>query len=141
MNIIDSLNHDEIVFQISKACTSLCMWAHAMFKFYFVNKGVAPKKAALKKAKEELEETERILAEAKAKMKEVLEGLEILEAQLAARIKFKEEKEANVAACEERLNRAMRLITGLSDEKIRYILKVDYDISQTFHTDKTLRFS
>lgn len=95
------------------------MWVHAMYKFYFVNKSVAPKKAALQKAKEELAETERILAEAKAKMKEVLEGLEKLQIQLAARIKFKEEKEASIAICEERMNRAIRLITGLADEKVR----------------------
>lgn len=95
------------------------MWVHAMYKFYFVNKSVAPKKAALQKAKEELAETERVLAEAKAKMKEVLEGLETLQIQLAARIKFKEEKEASIAVCEERMNRAIRLITGLADEKIR----------------------
>lgn len=95
------------------------MWVHAMYKFYFVNKSVAPKKAALKKAMEELAETERILKEAKAKMQEVLEGLEELQTQLAARMKFKEEKEANIAVCEERMSRAMRLITGLSDEKVR----------------------
>lgn len=95
------------------------MWVHAMYKFYFVNKAVAPKKAALQKAKEELEETERVLAEAKAKMKEVMDGLETLQNQLATRIKFKEEKEAAIATCEERMNRAIRLITGLSDEKVR----------------------
>lgn len=95
------------------------MWVHAMYKFYFVNKVVAPKKAALQKAKEELEETERMLAEAKAKMKEVMDGLDTLQNQLATRIKFKKEKEAGIAICEERMNRAIRLITGLSDEKVR----------------------
>lgn len=107
------------ILQISKACTSLCMWVHAMYKFYFVNKAVAPKKAALQKAKEELEETEKVLAEAKAKMKEVLDGLEKLQNQLNTRIKFREEKEAGIATCEERMNRAIRLISGLSDEKVR----------------------
>lgn len=95
------------------------MWLHAMYKFYFVNKAVAPKKAALQKANEELRETEMVLAEAKAKMKEVLDGLEKLQVQLATRIQFKEEKEAAIATCEERMSRALRLITGLSDEKIR----------------------
>lgn len=55
--------------KISKACTSLCMWVHAMYKFYFVNLVVAPKKAALKKAKEDLERTEKALAAAKEKMR------------------------------------------------------------------------
>ncbi|KAK9870896.1 hypothetical protein WA026_009852 [Henosepilachna vigintioctopunctata] len=55
--------------KISKACTSLCMWVHAMFKYYFVNKSVAPKKAALKQAQEDLANTMAALANAKAKMK------------------------------------------------------------------------
>ncbi|XP_074037842.1 dynein axonemal heavy chain 1 isoform X2 [Leptinotarsa decemlineata] len=107
--------------KVSKACTSLCMWIHAMYKYYFVNKAVAPKKAALAKAKEELAHTEKVLAEAKAKMKEVLDGLEKLQMQLAAKIAFKEEKEQSIAICEERMNRAIRLISGLSDERVRWI--------------------
>nr|XP_023022773.1 dynein heavy chain 1, axonemal-like [Leptinotarsa decemlineata] len=107
--------------KVSKACTSLCMWIHAMYKYYFVNKAVAPKKAALAKAKEELAHTEKVLAEAKAKMKEVLDGLEKLQMQLAAKIVFKEEKEQSIAICEERMNRAIRLISGLSDERVRWI--------------------
>lgn len=47
------------------------MWTHAIYKYYFVNKAVAPKKAALAQAKVELAETERALAAANARMKEV----------------------------------------------------------------------
>ncbi|XP_056631499.1 dynein axonemal heavy chain 1-like [Diorhabda sublineata] len=111
--------------KISKACTSLCMWIHAMYKYYFVNKSVAPKKAALAQAKADLEATERALAEAKAKMKEVLEGLEQLQQALATKIAFKEEKEANISFCEDRMNRAMRLIGGLAEEKIRWLQTID----------------
>ncbi|CAH1982445.1 unnamed protein product [Acanthoscelides obtectus] len=106
--------------KISKACTSLCMWVHAMFKYYFVNKNVAPKKAALKQAKEDLAKTERILAEAKARMATVLAGLEELQKQLDAKIAFKQEKEQSIAFCEERMNRAVRLISGLADERVRW---------------------
>lgn len=97
------------------------MWVHAMYKYYFVNKSVAPKKAALKQAKDELEATERALALAKAKMKQILEGLEQLQTQLAAKIAFKEEKQQSITMCEQRMNRAVRLINGLADEKIRWI--------------------
>ncbi|KAJ8922597.1 hypothetical protein NQ315_007628 [Exocentrus adspersus] len=107
--------------KISKACTSLCMWVHAMYKFYFVNKAVAPKKAVLKEANEELEKTEKALAAAKAKMKEVMDGLEKLQVQLAAKIAYKEEKEQSMAICEDRMNRAVRLINGLSGERIRWL--------------------
>lgn len=106
---------------VSKACTSLCMWVHAMYKFYFVNQSVAPKKAALANAKEELAITERVLAEAKARMQAVLEGLKALNEQLRAKIEFKEEKERSINLCQERMNRAVRLIGGLADEKVRWI--------------------
>lgn len=43
-----------LLHQVSKACQSLCMWVHAMYKFYHVNKAVAPKKAALEQAAKEL---------------------------------------------------------------------------------------
>ncbi|XP_060531534.1 dynein axonemal heavy chain 1-like [Cylas formicarius] len=107
--------------KVSKACTSLCMWIHAMYKYYFVNLTVAPKKAALKKAKEELERTERALAAAKAKMKEIQERLVRLHLELDAKMAFKAEKEQSIAVCEERMRRAVRLINGLSDERVRWL--------------------
>lgn len=106
---------------VSKACTSLCMWVHAMYKFYHVNQSVAPKKAALANANKELEITERVLATARARMKEVMDGLEALNNQLQARIDFKEEKERSINLCQDRMNRAVRLIGGLADEKVRWI--------------------
>ncbi|XP_044749962.1 dynein axonemal heavy chain 1-like [Coccinella septempunctata] len=111
----------EKIAKISKACTSLCMWVHAMYKFYFVNKSVAPKKAALKQAEEDLAKTMAALAEAKKRMKAVMDGLEILQKQLAEKIAFKEEKEQSIGLCEERMNRAVRLLTGLGDERVRWI--------------------
>lgn len=40
---------------------SLCMWVHAMYKFYHVNKAVAPKKEALERATKELAAVEGCL--------------------------------------------------------------------------------
>lgn len=97
------------------------MWVHAMYKYYFVNKAVAPKKGALKQAKEDLAKTERALAAAKANMKEVMDGLAVLQNQLAAKIAYKEEKEQSMAVCEDRMNRAVRLINGLSGERVRWL--------------------
>lgn len=112
--------------KVSKACMSLCMWVHAMYKYYFVNLQVAPKKAALAKAKAELEETQRTLAEAKARMKEVLDGLDVLNRQLEAKIAFKEEKERSIGLCMERMSRAVRLINGLADERVRLVEAVKF---------------
>nr|XP_022908003.1 dynein heavy chain 1, axonemal-like [Onthophagus taurus] len=107
--------------KVSKACTSLCMWVHAMYKYYFVNKIVAPKKAALAEANAELAITEKKLAESQARMRAVEKRLDSLNRKLQARIDFKEEKEKSMAVCEERLNRAQRLISGLAGERVRWI--------------------
>jgi dynein heavy chain len=109
------------VAKVSKACKSLCMWVHAMYKYYFVNKRVAPKKAALAKAKEALAETEATLASAREKMQAILSNLRNLQMKLGTKIAFKEEKEASIQVCQERMSRAVRLITGLSDERIRWL--------------------
>lgn len=101
------------------------MWVHAMYKFYFVNKSVAPKKAALHQAEEDLAKTMAALAEAKKKMKAVLDGLQVLQKQLEEKILFKQEKEQSIALCEERMNRAVRLLTGLGDERVRWIGTID----------------
>ncbi|XP_068082965.1 dynein axonemal heavy chain 1 [Anabrus simplex] len=113
------------ILSVSKACTSLCMWVHAIYKYYFVNKAVAPKKAALAQAKAELAITEAILAEAKAKMQEVLDGLAILEAKLKETEDRKAELEANMKLCEDRMDRAVRLVTGLADERLRWLVTID----------------
>lgn len=96
-----------------------------MYKFYFVNKSVAPKKAALHQAEEDLAKTMAALAEAKKKMKAVLDGLQVLQKQLEEKILFKQEKEQSIALCEERMNRAVRLLTGLGDERVRWIGTID----------------
>ncbi|KAF5270064.1 hypothetical protein FQA39_LY08476 [Lamprigera yunnana] len=118
---------------VSKACMSLCTWVCAIYRFYFVNLIVKPKKAALESAKIELEKTERALAAAKAKMTRVLEGLQILNNQLNAKIAFKQEKEKGIILCQERMNRAVRLIGGLADEKVRWIDTIA-NIEASLHT-------
>lgn len=80
-----------------------------MYKYYFVNLLVAPKKAALKQAQLELEETEKALALAQESMQKVLDNLAVLNAELQAKVDYKESKESEMRLCEERMNRAVRL--------------------------------
>ncbi|XP_049940877.1 dynein axonemal heavy chain 1-like, partial [Schistocerca serialis cubense] len=122
--VVNPLFQPEKIITVSKACTSLCMWVHAMYKYYFVNKAVAPKKAALAKAKAELEATERALAAAKAKMKAVLDGLKLLQDTLEKTEAHKADLEAKMKLCEERMGRAVRLISGLADERERWGISV-----------------
>ncbi|KAG8229947.1 hypothetical protein J437_LFUL011091 [Ladona fulva] len=58
----------EKIVSVSKACTSLCQWIHAIYKYYFVWLIVKPKKEALAVALETLREKEVLLEAARARM-------------------------------------------------------------------------
>jgi hypothetical protein len=62
----------EKVARVSKACTSICMWARAMHLYYIVCKEVAPKRALLAEAQGQLDEVMIELNCARAKLKDVL---------------------------------------------------------------------
>ncbi|XP_063366022.1 dynein axonemal heavy chain 1-like [Cydia amplana] len=109
------------ILKVSKACQSLCMWVHAMYKFYHVNKAVAPKKAALEKATKDLAAVEAILANARAKMQALLEGIAKLNAYLQEKEEEKRKMEDDINACLARMDRANRLLNGLSSERVRWI--------------------
>ena len=57
----------------SKACTAICMWCRAMYKYHVVALQVEPKKIALAAAQKELDETMIILNKAKRELKEVMD--------------------------------------------------------------------
>ncbi|CAF4763844.1 unnamed protein product [Pieris macdunnoughi] len=109
------------ILKVSKACMSLCMWVHAMYKFYHVNKAVAPKKAALEKASKDLQVVEAMLANAKAKMQALLEGIAKLNAYLQEKEEEKRKMEEDINQCLARMDRANRLLNGLSSERVRWI--------------------
>lgn len=100
----------------------MCLWVHAMYNYYFVHKNVAPKIEALARAEEVLAETEKALAAAVAKLREVEDGIESLRGQLKEKEAKKAELEEQRRLCEERLTRAVRLIVGLSAEQKRWIV-------------------
>jgi dynein heavy chain len=103
-----------------------------MYKYYFVNKSVAPKREAQQRALEELSETQRTLANAKAKLKEVEEKLATLQAKYEDSVKKKSELEFKVKECEEKVIRAGKLVSGLGDEKVRWaenVKQLEYLIS------------
>lgn len=47
----------EAISKVSKACTSICMWARAMYVYHNVALSVAPKRAALAAAQDQLNAT------------------------------------------------------------------------------------
>ncbi|XP_022823491.1 dynein heavy chain 1, axonemal-like [Spodoptera litura] len=119
------------ILKVSKACQSLCMWVHAMYKFYHVNKGVAPKKEALARATADLQVVEAMLASAKAKMQALLEGIAKLNAYLIEKEEERKRMEEDINQCLARMDRANRLLNGLSSERVRWIKTIeDLDIAK-----------
>ncbi|CAB3221174.1 unnamed protein product [Arctia plantaginis] len=117
------------ILKVSKACQSLCMWVHAMYKFYHVNKAVKPKKEALAKARAELAAVEALLANAMAKMQALREGIAKLNAYLAEKEEEKRKMEEDINQCLARMDRANRLLNGLSSERVRWIKTIkDLDV-------------
>ncbi|EMP33877.1 Dynein heavy chain 1, axonemal [Chelonia mydas] len=118
--------------KVSKACTSICQWVRAMHKYHFVAKGVEPKRQALREAEEDLQVTQKILDEAKDRLREVEDGIATLQAKYRNCIAKKEELEMKCELCEQRLGRADKLINGLADEKVRWqdtVQNLDYMIN------------
>eukprot|EP00912_Choanoflagellata_sp_UC4_P002386 UC4_evm3s1504 len=110
----------EAIKKVSKACTALCSWTRAMHKYHFVSKAVAPKRAALKAAQEELEVTLKKLNDAKARLKLVQDKIKEMEENFAAKQAEKKQLEDKAAECTAKLGRAERLIGGLSGERGRW---------------------
>ncbi|KAM8930485.1 dynein axonemal heavy chain 1 isoform 1-T1 [Pelodytes ibericus] len=106
--------------RVSKACTSICQWVRAMHKYHFVARGVEPKRQALQEAQEDLAVTQKILDEAKARLSEVEDGITTLEAKYKDCVSKKEELEHKCEQCEQKLGRADKLISGLSEERQRW---------------------
>ncbi|CAF0758924.1 unnamed protein product [Brachionus calyciflorus] len=130
------INNDKFlpaaIAQVSKACTSICSWVRAMYKYYFVNKSVEPKREAQRIALEELAENQKNLANAKARLKEVEEKLATLQAKYDDSVRKKAELEVKVKECEEKVIRAGKLVNGLGEEKIRWaenVKQLEYLIS------------
>ncbi|XP_077275648.1 dynein axonemal heavy chain 1 [Temnothorax americanus] len=125
-NYIENPNFQpDKVLQVSKACHALCLWIHAMYNYYFVNKKVAPKMATLAKTEEILTENEITLASVMTRLQEIQEGIEKLQDQLKAEEAKKAELERQKKLCEERMAQALKLIVGLSDKQKRWTIMVN----------------
>jgi dynein heavy chain, axonemal len=105
----------------SEACTAICMWARAMYKYDCVAREVEPKRKLLAEAQESYAETMEVLNEAQIKLKEVNDRIEKLESDLQKNVDKKDELARQMQLCKDRLKRADILISGLSGEKKRWI--------------------
>ncbi|XP_052128831.1 dynein axonemal heavy chain 1-like [Frankliniella occidentalis] len=112
------------VVKVSKACGSLCVWTHAIYKFYFVYQNVRPKKEKLAEANRELDITKQALKATRDRMAEIMAGLEALQQELRVTEEEKAELEARAQLCEDRMDRARRLLGGVASEQGRWVSTV-----------------
>ena len=68
----------EIIGRVSLAAKSLCMWVRAMEVYGRIYRVVEPKKQRLAQATSQLQEKQAVLADAKAKLKEVGGALAVI---------------------------------------------------------------
>eukprot|EP00960_Hanusia_phi_P026860 746504-Hanusia_phi.AAC.16 len=105
---------------VSKACTAMCQWTRAMHTYHYVALDVEPKRIALAKAEQELQEVESNLAVLQSQLKDITDGLQRLEADFEAAVAKKSELAAKAEDCKVKLDRADRLLGGLGGEKVRW---------------------
>jgi dynein heavy chain len=110
----------KMIEKASKACTAICMWARAMYKYHTVAISVAPKKAALAEAQAELDVVMAQLAEKQSSLAKIINRLAELEANYEASVKKLESLKAQATKCEVQLANADKLIGGLGGEEIRW---------------------
>ena len=104
----------------SVACEAICMWVRAMHKYHFVARAVEPKRKALAEAQTSLDATMKILNAAKASLAQVIEKLDGLEKSFNEAVAKKEQLALDVEQCQNRLDSALKLISGLGGEEKRW---------------------
>jgi dynein heavy chain len=96
-----------------------------LLQYHFVALGVAPKRARLKEAEDELAVVMAQLATAKATLKQVNDRLAQLEAAFNDSVEKKDQLEKKEASCKIQLSNADKLIGGLGGEEKRWKETVD----------------
>ncbi|EQC26205.1 hypothetical protein SDRG_15942 [Saprolegnia diclina VS20] len=110
----------EVVSKVSKAATSLCMWAHAMDVYSKVAKEVGPKQANLDAMNAKLEAANAVLKTKQDELRKVNENVMMLEKQCKDTLDEKDALAREAGTTEKRLVRAEKLISGLSVEGKRW---------------------
>ncbi|TMW63012.1 hypothetical protein Poli38472_005630 [Pythium oligandrum] len=110
----------DVVSKVSKAATSLCMWVHAMDVYSKVAKEVGPKRENLERMNQKLADANGILQQKRDELRAVNENVAKLEKQCQDTLDEKNQLARDAATTEKRLERAEKLISGLSVEGARW---------------------
>eukprot|EP00764_Aduncisulcus_paluster_P008088 gnl/Carplike_NY0171/2637_a3544_383.p1 GENE.gnl/Carplike_NY0171/2637_a3544_383~~gnl/Carplike_NY0171/2637_a3544_383.p1 ORF type:complete len:1624 (-),score=590.72 gnl/Carplike_NY0171/2637_a3544_383:137-4699(-) len=121
MKYIDNPNFKpSAVASSSSAVVDFCKWVRAMVKYHQVSKEIEPLRKKLAKATAELKVVEANLAKTKATLKEVEDTIQELETLYKTKNDEKLELQRLVEETKVKLDRANRLVGGLSGERTRW---------------------
>ncbi|OHT05113.1 Dynein heavy chain family protein [Tritrichomonas foetus] len=103
-----------------QAVANLYLWVCASYDYWFTYQEILPKKLEAEEAAKKLAASEAVLAARRAHLKSVEEQLAELQAQVDEEKKNEEKLAANVADTKLRLDRAQKIMSGLSGETKRW---------------------
>ena len=109
-----------ILWGIQPASTPFPVVLSTSRRYYHVSIGVAPKRAALAAASEELQVAKTKLADAETQLADVMKRIHDLETSYNNAVTKKQELEEEMERCKIRLASAMKLIGGLGGEEARW---------------------
>ncbi|XP_043257418.1 dynein axonemal heavy chain 3 [Colletes gigas] len=110
----------EAIKKVSTACEGLCKWVRAIEVYDRVIKVVKPKQAMLAEAEAALAAQMEALNAKRALLQEVTQKLQTLNDEFAECMREKKKLEDQIAYCMQKLERAEKLLGGLSGEKNRW---------------------
>ncbi|XP_076653327.1 dynein heavy chain 3, axonemal [Halictus rubicundus] len=108
--------------KVSTACEGLCKWVRAMEVYDRVIKVVKPKQEMLAEAEAALATQMEALNAKRALLQEVTQKLQALNDEFAECMREKKKLEDQINFCMQKLDRAEKLLGGLSGEKNRWNL-------------------
>ena len=109
----------------SQATKVLCIWCHAMYKYYHVSLVVEPKRKALEKAQSDLEVTNSKLQQAQKALKTVQDELSVLQEEFDGSVKEKEVLEESIERSIRQLGNAEVLTESLGSETERWSSQIE----------------
>lgn len=108
-----------LIKNVSSACQGLCKWVIAISSYDEISKIVRPKREKLEEARAMLDDQLANLAEKGKELKRVTARLQLLYDRLETKQIEQRELEAKIENFKLKLERAEKMIHGLSDEKTR----------------------
>lgn len=115
----DNFNY-ESANRASKACGPLLMWVKAQLKFSSIVVKVDPLKRELKKLEEELGDTKNKLIAVDSMIKDLHDEVEKYKIQYSETIRVKENIKIEMENVKEKLERSVKLLKSLSNERNRW---------------------